>query len=130
MARRADAAGSRRDECRAPSPGLGALPAGAEVNAAKKPPPVKDLAVELAIRAASEFWHDPEAEAYVDVRTPTGARQSMRIRSRAFRTWLSGLVYADGRGALAGQSATDAVEVLGPEEREQAGVFCLVEVVA
>lgn len=68
-------------------------------------------AVDLARASGAELWHDPDGEPYVDIRDRR-VRRTMRVRSRACRTWLSGLLYAQEGTALGGQASTDAVDVL------------------
>lgn len=81
-------------------------------------------AIDLAQEAGTSFWHDADGEAFADVYQRDDVRQTMRVRSRDFRTWLSGLVFRAGGGALGGQHGTDAVNVLsdlavhdGPERK-------------
>ena len=69
-------------------------------------------AVEYAVNAGVELWHDPDGDAYADIRGEDDVRQTIRVRTRAFRTWLSGIFYAAEGGAIGGQAATDAVDVL------------------
>lgn len=69
-------------------------------------------AVEYAENAGAEFWHDADGDAYTDIRGEDGVRQTIRVRTRSFRTWLSGVFYEADGGALGGQSATDAVDVV------------------
>jgi hypothetical protein len=74
---------------------------------------------------ASELFHDGDI-AYADVLTaqPVPHHEVLRVRSRAFRSWLSGRHWrATGRPA-GGQAMTEAIEVLaalgqfdGPERR-------------
>lgn len=69
-------------------------------------------AVEYAVQLGAEFWHDPDNEPYADVPEGPGIRQTIPIRSREFRTWLSGVFYEFETTALGRQSATDAVDLL------------------
>ena len=70
-------------------------------------------AIELVAASGAQLWHDPDEEPYGDVRDGRhGARRTLRVRSRACRTWLSGLLYANEGSALGGQAATDAVDLL------------------
>ena len=68
--------------------------------------------IELVLETEAELWHDADADAYLDVRGEQGERRTLRVRSRACRTWLSGLLYRSDGGAIGGQAATDAVDVL------------------
>ena len=81
-------------------------------------------AIESALGSVAELWHDPDGDAYADVRGEDGVRRTIRVRTRAFRTWLAGIFYAAEATALGGQAATDAVDQLaamaihGGPERE------------
>lgn len=77
-----------------------------------KQPPKFVRVVELAADAGAQAWHDPDDEPYIDVRREDGVRRTLRVRSRACRTWLSGLLYRAEGTALGGQAATDAVDLL------------------
>lgn len=76
----------------------------------KKPKSARVL--DLAADAGAKAWHDPDGEPYLDVRSDAGVRRTLRVRSRACRTWLSGLLYETEGTALGGQAATDAVDLL------------------
>ena len=52
-------------------------------------------AVGYAEAAGVDLWHDPDGEAYADVRGDNGVRRTIRIRTPAFRTWLSGVFYVE-----------------------------------
>ena len=69
-------------------------------------------ALELVQESGAELWHDPDGEAYLDVRGEQGERRTLLVRSRACRTWLSGLLYRADGDAIGGQAATDAMDVL------------------
>ena len=68
-------------------------------------------AVGYVLAAGAELWHDPDGEAYADVPND-GVRQTIQVRTRAFRTWISGIFYEAEEAAIGGQGATDAVDVL------------------
>ena len=70
------------------------------------------LAVQYALSVGADLWHDPDGEPYIDVRGALGERRTLRVRSRACRTWLSGLLYAAEQKAIGGSAASDAVDVL------------------
>lgn len=78
----------------------------------QKKPPKAVRALDLAAKAGAKAWRDADGEPYVDVRTEDGVRRTMKVRSRACRTWLSGLLYKAEGTALGGQAATDAVDLL------------------
>lgn len=69
--------------------------------------------VELALGAGVDLFHDPQGVAYLDsTDRETGVRETLPVRSRACRIWLSGLLYhADGT-PLGRAAASDAVDVL------------------
>lgn len=67
--------------------------------------------VGYALRRDPTLYHDLEGEPYADIRSD-GIRRTVPIRSRAFRTLLSGVFFAEESEALGGQSATDAVDVM------------------
>lgn len=69
-------------------------------------------AVAYAMEQALELYRDPDKEAYADMPGSGGARCTVRIRTREFRSWLAGIFFAKEADALGGQSATDAVDVL------------------
>ncbi len=69
-------------------------------------------AVGYATQQAIELYRDPDGEAYADVPGSNGARRTIRIRTREFRSWLGGIFFAEEANALGGQSATDAVDVI------------------
>lgn len=69
-------------------------------------------AVAYAMEQALELYRDPDGEAYADMPGSGGARCTVRIRTREFRSWLAGIFFAKEADALGGQSATDAVDVL------------------
>ena len=69
-------------------------------------------AIELVLEAGAELWHDADGAEYLDVRGEQGERRTLPVRSRACRTWLSGLLYRADGNAIGGQAATDAVDVL------------------
>ena len=45
----------------------------------------------------------PMVRAYADMRGEDGVRRTMRVRTRAFRTWLSGVFYGAEGAAMAGR---------------------------
>ncbi len=69
-------------------------------------------AVDLAKKSGARFWHDPNGQPYLDTFGEDRIRRTLPLRSRAARTWLSGLLYQEEKQALGGQSATDAIDVL------------------
>lgn len=84
---------------------------GAKKTTKNKQPNKATRAVELAANSGAQLWHDPNGEAYADIWSD-GTRRTIRVRSRVFRSWLSGLVYQSEGSALGGQAGSDAVEVL------------------
>lgn len=77
---------------------------------ASKGPSKATLAVGYALAAGVELWHDEDGQPYADVRGEkevdrdnlsgpklvsftSAPRRTLRVRSRDFRTWLSGLFF-------------------------------------
>ena len=68
--------------------------------------------VDLALASGALFWKSPEGEAFATVPNGGGHIENHPLRSKAAKTWLSGLLYeAEGR-APKGSAVMDALAVL------------------
>ena len=88
--------------------------------------PRKTISTKLIeIAAEAELFHDPEGEAYATVGVARH-HETMPIRSKAFRRWLSHEFYKGSGGAPNAQSLQDALTVIGAQacfDGSEYGVF-------
>ena len=79
-------------------------------------PPKSARAVQYAEAVVSEWYADPDGEAYIDV-SMQGVRRTLRVRSRETRALLDRLMW-DAEGApLGSQPRQDAIDVLEARAR-------------
>jgi len=68
--------------------------------------------VDLALSSGSSFWKTPEEEPFVTLPGGGGHVENHPLRSKATKTWLSGLLYQAEGKAPKGSAVVDALAVL------------------
>ncbi|MDD3250141.1 MAG: hypothetical protein PHF23_07245 [Smithellaceae bacterium] len=71
--------------------------------------------VDLALASGASFWKSPEGEAFATVPNGGGHIENHPLKSKAVKTWLSGLLYHVEGKAPKGSAVADALAVLEGE---------------
>ena len=68
--------------------------------------------VNLALTSGAEFWKSPEGEPFATIPNEAGHTENYPLKSKAAKTWLSGLLYKAEGKAPKGSAVADALAVL------------------
>ncbi|MCP1392787.1 MAG: hypothetical protein J5I35_08525, partial [Methanothrix harundinacea] len=68
--------------------------------------------VDLALASGAEFWKSPEGEPFATIPNGGGHIENHPLRSKAVKTWLSGLLFKAEGKAPKGSAVADALAVL------------------